>query len=178
VTIDVTLNAAGAPVAGVQNDLSVARSTGNLDPAQCVINPLVDKQSVAACVPSAGGGCSVVRALVLSLANTQQIPDDSVLYTCSVRIPDTAKTGTFPITCSNAAASDPQGRPLLFDCADGSISVEAPPPQDPPMMTGASESAQSAGGGCSVAHGTTQFGDFVALIIIGVALWHARRRYS
>jgi MYXO-CTERM domain-containing protein len=47
-----------------------------------------------------------------------------VLYSCDVEIA-TDTSGTFPLTCSNVGASDPDGNKLGSDCTDGMITVAA-----------------------------------------------------
>lgn len=116
VTFAATLHTGGATVAGVQNDIE-------FDPVQtplavrsgkphCTVNPAIGKNATAfAFRPGkcSGRTCTGVRALVLSVTDVRPIADGSVLYTCTVRIPPTARPGTYPLSISNVAMSTPSG---------------------------------------------------------------------
>lgn len=121
----------GGVVAGVQNDIGfapetqiVARSNGR--PA-CTVNPAIDKPGASfafqphLCTP--GETCTAIRALILSLDQVDPIPIGSVLYTCDVAIAATAQDGDYPLTCSNADASDPDGNALPTTCRDSHVQV-------------------------------------------------------
>jgi hypothetical protein len=117
-------------VAGTQNDIAfdprtrvVANEQGN---PKCMVNPAIDKGQTSFafqpvdCTP--GTDCTGIRALVLALDNVTPIPDGSVLYTCEVMIANDA-TGSFPLTCSNPGAGDPDGNRVGADCTNGAITV-------------------------------------------------------
>jgi MYXO-CTERM domain-containing protein len=93
----------------------------------CTVNPDIDKTgtSFAFQPPNCQGeACTGIRALVLSLSNTDAIPSGSVLYSCLVDIKGTASSGTtYPLTCSNAGSSDPDGVALSTKCTDGGVTV-------------------------------------------------------
>jgi MYXO-CTERM domain-containing protein len=96
----------------------------------CTVNPDIDKTGTSfAFQPSncQGEACTGIRALVLSLANVDPIPDGSVLYSCAVQINSTA-SGTIPLTCSNPGSSDPAGGALDTTCTNGSVTVGSTAP--------------------------------------------------
>jgi len=107
----------------------------------CTVNADIDKTgtSFAFQPPNCQGElCTGIRALVLSLSNTDPIPDGSVLYTCVVNIKSTAADGqTYPLDCSNAGASDPDGVALSASCTSGSVVVGGVGPTNTPTNTGA-----------------------------------------
>jgi MYXO-CTERM domain-containing protein len=66
-----------------------------------------------------------VRAIVIALDNLDPIPDGATLYTCDVEIAAGA-SGSFPLTCANPGAGDPDGVRIGADCTDGAITVAVP----------------------------------------------------
>ena len=153
VFFDVTLNTGGNEVAGTQNDIWFDPETPiaadeNGRPS-CLVNPDIDKNATtfafqpAGCEDEGIGLCTGIRALVLALDNVDAIPPGSVLYTCEVAISPNAPLGSpFPLQCSNAQASDPEGNALSVDCFDGAVDVPAvltpptaTPPTTPPTAT-------------------------------------------
>lgn len=136
-SFDVTLETPllGTEVAGTQNDITFSGGIGaaiqvkalaNGKP-DCAVNPDIDKTGTSfAFQPSGctGEACTGVRALVLSLGNVDPIPNGSTLYTCQIQINNTAAAGTtYPLTCSNAGASDPAGVALTTSCTNGAVEV-------------------------------------------------------
>jgi hypothetical protein len=119
--IDVVLGAVGAAVAGVQNDIGVhpelLAGLGGTRPP-CKVNPDIDKSGTVFSFLPAG-----IRAIVIALDNTNPIPDGSVLYTCKFSIPAEASRGVYPLLCSSAAASDPEGNNLSVACSGGVVAV-------------------------------------------------------
>jgi hypothetical protein len=77
---------------------------------------------------TAGTDCTGVRALLFSLANTEPLPDDALLFTCDVAIGAATAAGVYPLTAGPMLGSDPDGGPLLLIGADGAVTVELPPP--------------------------------------------------
>lgn len=130
-TFDVGLETTG-DIAAVQNDMTLADSAPIVF-SSCEVNPDIDKEQTVFgfrpfdCVPDVN--CSGVRALVLSFSNVDPIPDGSTMYSCNVLILPGATPGDYPIECSNAGVSDPDGNALPVDCSDGVITVlpEGPP---------------------------------------------------
>jgi hypothetical protein len=114
-------------VAGTQNDTTfpagievAAKPNGKPDYA---VNPDIDKGGTSFAFPSTGG----VRALVLALDNVNPIPSGSVLYTCQVAIDSSVADGSYPITCTNAGASDPDGNAVPTGCDAGNVVVGVQP---------------------------------------------------
>jgi hypothetical protein len=136
VTFAATLSAAGASVAGTQNDIAfdavnipVARdASGN---PVCAVNPDINKNGTSFALQPAGcsgSGCTGVTALVLALDNTDPIADGKVLYTCRVNISAAAAPGVYPLTISRVHMSDPSGAPIPGATGhDGEIIVTGTP---------------------------------------------------
>lgn len=133
---DVSLNVAGEnQIAGTQNDITfdslaaiASRTAGTRMVPDCAVNPAINKGGTAfsfqppSCTP--GTDCTGIRALVLALDNVEPIPSGSVMYTCQVAISeDAVDDEEYPLTCSNAGASDPAGVALDVDCTDGTVTV-------------------------------------------------------
>lgn len=97
----------------------------NLRP-RCEVNPSIDKDGSTfayrppGCAP---GTCTGVRALVYSLSTLDPIPSGSELYECSIAV-DTPP-GTYPLTCSDPGAKNPNGEAVEVACVDGEVTVEA-----------------------------------------------------
>jgi hypothetical protein len=130
VALTVHLDARGHDIAGVQNDIDfdpeVAIRTLSDGRPDCSVNPSIGKSATAfAFQPAgcAGTQCAQVRALVLSLENTDPIPDGALLYTCQIDIAPTAVTGAHPLGSSNVGASTPDGDPIPAGAVGGSITV-------------------------------------------------------
>jgi hypothetical protein len=74
----------------------------NLAPSpKCSVNASLGKGGFFAFTPSncSGNSCTGVRALIFALNNvTTAIPDNSVLYSCTVKIADGTADGNFPLT--------------------------------------------------------------------------------
>ena len=141
-SLSVTLSSQGSMVAGTQNDIDFEAAapinavSGSPD---CAVNPAINKGATAfSFLPSgcSGTACTGVRALVLSFSNTTAIPDGSVLYTCNIAIGASA-SGTLPLTCANAGASDPDGNALTTTCTNGSVTVGGGGPTPTPTTGGA-----------------------------------------
>jgi len=134
VPVDVSLQT-GVEVAGTQNDINfmpqAAIAAGSNGKPMCSVNPDIDKggTSFAFQPPgcTVGTSCTAVRALVLALDNVNPIPNGAVLYTCTIAIAEDAADGSYPLTCSNAGASDPDGGALATNCVDGAVDVGVQP---------------------------------------------------
>ncbi len=133
VSFSATLRTGGATVAGAQNDIQfdpvntplASKSAGK---PQCAVNPAIGKGATAfAFRPNkcSGSACTGVRALVLSMTDIRPIADGSVLYTCTVRIPRTARPGTYPLAISGVALSTPDGQEVRASGVAGSVTVTA-----------------------------------------------------
>ena len=180
VEIGVRLHTAGGEIAGVLNDLfvdpglsiSIAPAGSDGRPAsRCRINPNIGKDtSVVGCHERDGPECHASRALVVSLLDVDPIADDSLLYTCDVRIADDAAAGRYRLGCVNAEAADSAGNDVPIDCRDGEIVVAAP-----------GAGALHAGSGAAAANGcqitSAEGGSAASAWLLGlVALFVARRR--
>ncbi len=134
------LQSAGAVVVGTQNDITfdsrnvpvAAQVDGRPD---CFVNPEIDKAAASfAFVPAgcSGTACTSVRAVVLSTANNDPIPDGSMLYTCFLDIAAAAPAGKYPLSVSGVVLSDPLGQRVPDTAGgDGSIFVLPPVPPTP-----------------------------------------------
>src|SRR5215468_3713444 len=122
-----TLASQGSMVAGTQNDIAfdpstpiAAKANGKPD---CTALVKTDGSQFAFRPPNCtGSACTGVRAIIISFSDLSPIPDGTELYTCNVAIGSSA-TGTLPLTCSNAGASDPSGGALTATCSNGSVVV-------------------------------------------------------
>ncbi|MBI4516799.1 MAG: hypothetical protein HY699_13390 [Deltaproteobacteria bacterium] len=149
VEVSVTLTADGGEHAvGTQNDTTfdpasitvVAKANKKPD---CAVNPDIDKTASSFAFRTATGtcdptttACSVVRAIVLSTDNVDDIPNGATLYTCKVKIGDSTPEGSYPLTASGAIASDPSGTRLSGVTANnGAINVTADTPTPTPTDT-------------------------------------------
>jgi MYXO-CTERM domain-containing protein len=151
VMVDVTLEVpgVGTEVAGTENVIRFSGGPGaqirikalaNGRP-DCAVNPAIDKTATAFAFQPAGctgEACVAMKAVVLSTANVDPIPPDSVLYTCTVEITSTASDGEMiPLTCEDPGASTPDGMSLPTDCVDGTITVGTPVVPTPTPTPGA-----------------------------------------
>ncbi len=166
---DITFDAANAPIAPKSSGkCSVTKTkTCSADgdcPAgefcakapDCAVNPDIDKGATSfAFRPSNcnGAACTSVRALVLSTANVDPIPDDSVLFTCKVNVAANAPDGTYPLTVSGVILSDPDGQQVsgatgcngavvlgpagtpISTATEGVLTPTPPPPTNTPTFT-------------------------------------------
>lgn len=131
--VAVTLERRVHLVAGIQIELRfdarmaiAARSDGDPD---CAVNPAIHKDAPAAfwpsgCNPELLGSCLSVRVLVISLADTNPIPD-GLLFTCRIAIAADAPPGVYPLTAYDVGASSPEGDALDTEGVDGSVVVTA-----------------------------------------------------
>ena len=117
VSFDVSQDAGGTMVAGIQNDLAfdsvntpVARTAGGQP--DCAVNPAINKNgTVFGFQPPGctGTACTAFRALVFSFSNVDPLPDQAVLYSCKVNIAPGAPHGSYPLTISHVQTADPSG---------------------------------------------------------------------
>jgi ELWxxDGT repeat protein len=192
VEIGVTLRTGGLEVAAVQIDLQVGGALRLVDdengPAFCRVNPDIDKGGSAFAQLFTGGS---VRAIILSLENTNPIPDSSLLFTCTYQISPFATPGTVPIACANFLGSTPDGVAIAppdtwgdysvgeLLCSDGAVAVAAaagsPTPTDTPVISGGDRalSAASGGSGCQIGRNDTSL---TTVLLLAIALALLRRR--
>ena len=134
--IPVTLRFITQPPAGVvatSNDINfeasapiISAAVGN-HPA-CAVNPAIDKPSTLfTFIPEScqGAACNGVDALVVG-ANHAQIPDGSLLYTCTVAIAANAAPGMYMLSNSSESALDANMQQLAGTGTNGTITVVAP----------------------------------------------------
>ncbi len=147
VAVEAGFRANGAPVAGLQNDLTIAAplrfAASDAGKPLCKVNDTIGKPATTfAFLPtgcSPGVDCTGVRALVIALDNVAPLPDGAMVYSCVVEVPTDAMPASYAVGCSNASASDPRGASLPLRCVDGSVSLQganAPPPISDPSVDG------------------------------------------
>lgn len=128
VSVSITLESEGSVVAGTENVITFPTGAriaalGNGTP-DCTVNEDIMKNLSDAFQPPdcEGDACTAYKGIIISLENTDEIPDGSTLYTCHVQI-DSAATGTLDLACSDPGASDPDGNGLDTTCSNGEITV-------------------------------------------------------
>jgi hypothetical protein len=143
VQVDVTLALldANARIAGVQADFAFDPATPvaatAADRPDCTLDTAISIGAESftflppGCTP--GGDCSGVHALVLGNGSAP-FADGALLYRCAVAIRPDAPAGTYDLTAGPVLGSDPEGDPVTLTAADGSITVDEPPP--PPACLG------------------------------------------
>lgn len=132
VSVTVTLASEGSVVAGTENLIAfptgariaaLANGTPDCEVNEAIMKSLSDAFQPADCEETPEDPpCTGYKGIIISLENTDEIPDGSLLYTCQVQIAEDA-TGTLPLVCSEPGASDPDGEPLTTTCTDGEITV-------------------------------------------------------
>jgi hypothetical protein len=159
IPVMVNTGVAGTMIAGTQNNITfsggvgaavsiAAKSNGKPD---CAVNDAINKGGTSFAFQPAGctgETCTAVKALVLALDNVCPICGTSTtdcpglpacpvtMYTCNVTINSTAAMMDYPLTCSDAGASDPSGGSLTTSCTDGMISVTTGGPTPTPTAGG------------------------------------------
>jgi MYXO-CTERM domain-containing protein len=163
VSVSISLESEGDVVAGTENVITfptgariAALANGTPD---CTVNEAIMKNLSDAFQPPdcEGTACTGYKGIIISLENTDEIPDGSTLYTCNVQI-DAAATGTLALACSDPGASDPDGNALDTTCTDGEITVGGAGPTDTPTT-----------GGGATATPTPTTGNAAVNIVVGSA---------
>ncbi len=147
---------AGASVAGTQNDIGfdsintpiAAFANGRPD---CGVNPDIGKGAASfAFLPSgcSGGGCTAMRAIVFSTDNSAPIEDGAALYTCTISIAPTARTGVYPLSIGGVVLSAPEGQQIAAAPESSSavlvgIGHDPHDPHSPPPEPAATQTAPS-----------------------------------
>jgi hypothetical protein len=113
VSIPITLDINANLVAATDNFISVSSPLGIV---QCQLAEmfestfsLIDYQP-RDCEGDANGGCPTARGLILNSNNMAITGSNVLLYTCDLRIASNAAEGTYPIVCSMALSSNPEGQ--------------------------------------------------------------------
>ena len=133
VGVSTRIGTGGLAIAGAQVDIMFDQRAriamlGDGRP-NCAVNPDIDKWATSfAFIPGVcgGPGCAGIRAVVVSLDNTNPIPDGAVLFTCVVQVAPNA-VGTVPLTTSRVVLGDPYGNAIVgaHGC-DGAVIVDGP----------------------------------------------------
>ena len=159
----ILVGSVGELIAGTQNDITFVANAeiagrwndddGIVEP-DCDVNSSIRKNDTqfaflpAECATGTSpedvntDNCTGVRALVLSLSNTNPIdgtdPPGVRIYTCNVTLGSGA-TGTVTVPCSNSGASNPDGDPITATCQNGLIEIvtatETPTATVPPATS-------------------------------------------
>ncbi|HVN86477.1 MAG TPA: hypothetical protein VMW17_16705 [Candidatus Binatia bacterium] len=153
IEVGVSLDTVGHDIAAVQNDvifdpqaLSFGAAT---ERPQCRVNTAIHKSETAfGFLCRASAACEGIRAIVISLYTSERIPDDALLYACTVQIARNAVPGRYPLHITNVAASDPKGLRIPLEGVDGEVIVDEPT-LAAPQAQGVS-SAPAGGSGCAV----------------------------
>lgn len=178
VRVDISLEANGYDVSGVQNDLLfdrrvpiAAQANGRPD---CAVNPAIDKGATSFAFQPPGcnvaGDCEQLRALVISIDNSDPIADGSVLYSCMVAIPADAVPGTYALRAIDPVASDPMGNRLDALATDGQVVIEQASSQN---ARSSQVPGSGSGGGCQLSAARSDAGWLLAPL--AVVVWRRRR---
>lgn len=111
--VDVTVSlvvSGGAMVAATVNDIAFNKQVLSLDPADCRVNPAIDKSLSAAVLRETRTG-RTLRVFVQSIVGAPLIPTGP-LYTCTFRISPDALPGSYALTIRNPQAFAPTGAGL------------------------------------------------------------------
>lgn len=132
-TVVARLMTDGAPVVATKNRIDfspaariAARANGSPD---CVVNPALGKdQGGFSFVPPGcrGDACTGVRAVLLSFANQDPIPNGATLYSCRVRVAADAAPGHYVLQNHEQSASDAVGALFPGRGRDATITVRSP----------------------------------------------------
>jgi len=151
----VTLDPGHRSIAGVQNDIHVDDETP-ID--GCVVDQMLGKELFYTRLPADGA----IRAVVLSLRDSDGIPAPTVLYRCQVDISSDAALGKHMLRVENVGGSDTDGNAKDIAPIDGAIEVVAsdaagfeaiPDPHEPGYEDSSANGVtnSSAGDGCAIA---------------------------
>ncbi len=145
--VAITLRTMGQVVVATQNDLGFGSRTPVIrlpnDAPDCFVNPAIDKEAALFAFQPPGCGtttpCTGVRAVVVSLANLDPIPDGAVVYTCRIAVPSTAPAGTDTLSVDDVVLVDEEANEIPGAAGtDGSVVVSSAPtptPTLPPTAT-------------------------------------------
>jgi hypothetical protein len=75
-------------------------------------------------------GTDCVRVCAEIGGSTTPFDNGATLFSCRVAIAADAPLDEFPLTCSAASASGPQGQPIVTECTDGTVVVQINIPGD------------------------------------------------
>jgi hypothetical protein len=108
---DITFDGTNTPIAVVDGRPDCTSASNK--PGSFVFHPL-------GCV---GKACTRVRAVLLSTGNLTAIPSGATLFTCRVRVPSGAATGTQALVASNVALSDKSSNAVPVTATNGQVTV-------------------------------------------------------
>jgi hypothetical protein len=120
-TFQALMTTTGEQVGGVQNTITFDSVTPI---ASCVINPLLFPTWLLqppGCIPLVN--CTHANFVLLMRQLGASIPNNSVLYVCTVSIASDADVTSYPLTCSNVSAADVDNNTLQVECSDGEVQV-------------------------------------------------------
>lgn len=192
VEVQVFLTGGNGQVAGVQVDIvgdptCLAPVQGSGTKAECSSNPAIPKDLSTSIRPGPS-----VRALLLSMSDTEPIKQDTWLFTCVFNIDAATTAAQCPVNLVGAILSDSQGHKLPVTTTDGMVQIhQAPAPGgtavsggpaagSTPGVAGAAIPAaggQTASEGCAIAAPRAGGGTLPWLLLLP-ALVHRRRRRS
>lgn len=169
--VRVILRSGRVEVAGVQIDIGadepLAIITNDRGPA-CTRNPAINKDHTVFAFLAGGPD---MRALVLSLTNIDPIPDDSLLFSCRLRVAADAAPGRYQLRLHNLGGSTADGDAIDTFASGGSVTVVDPSSRAVEPDAGASSTSA---GGCSI-DSRRDGGAGWGPLAIAVALWTWRR---
>jgi MYXO-CTERM domain-containing protein len=133
----VTISLAHGPdveVAGTQNDLQFDTGIFTVTQTDCAINPAIGADTEPGKQLDAAVSDGRLRALILSLDNTNPIPAGD-LYTCAFHVAAETALGNYEIVNTNLVASSPTGERFPVEGDNCQIEVVAPTPTPTPECT-------------------------------------------
>lgn len=160
VTIDVTLRARLDAIVAVSNELTfdgnIRIAANASERPACRRNDAIDKSTTIfvftplGCAPRTD--CTGIRAVVLSLENTDPIPDGASLYTCKVEIDPSTAPGSYQLLSENVEAANDSGAAVPATGIEGAITVARSERTHTihDVVTDPASEQVSAGGGCQV----------------------------
>jgi len=118
----VTLDPQDRSIAAIQNDISFDSTHTPI--GTCTIADGLNKSLSWTYLPNgcSGTGCNGVRDIIFSMSDSSALGYGAV-YQCRVDIPANTPSGTYPLTVSNPAASDPLGNAQPVTGVNGTVYV-------------------------------------------------------
>ena len=163
VQVDVWLESDFAETAGTENELHFPPLA---EIRACARNEAISKGGTAFSITP-----ERTKAIVISLFDSDPIPNGAVLYNCEVEIAADAAPGPYQLSCAAPGAGDPRGTQLPASCADGVLTVEHEASGDAPQLA-----AGHSGSGCAIQPGAAPSASPVLLIALVLMIWRAPRR--
>jgi hypothetical protein len=123
VQIPVTLQTGGLLVAGTANAITFPTAAFSLNPANCVLNPMLPTKTLVASVTALTLTQTTVSVFVQGPPLDGAPIPDGLLYTCTFNILPGTPPGVYPLINSGIVAQDPTGVPLPAGGLNGAINV-------------------------------------------------------